>query len=127
MIPNRGPSGLVTILGMREPEARTAAGVMKPVGRKARGRGTGGSPDAESYVQLPVNKYPPSRASPDRTSAVTSRIGLGRSGRLAARFGRIDRSIERSPCALRCDRPKHRRASLRASVSSDRSAQDPAR
>jgi hypothetical protein len=43
------------------------------------------------------------------------------------RFGRIDRSVERSPCALRSDRPKHRRSSLRASVSSDRRAQPPAR
>jgi hypothetical protein len=36
----------------------------------------------------------------------------------------IDRSVGRSPCARRSDRPTHRRASLRASVSSDRSAQD---
>ena len=34
----------------------------------------------------------------------------------------IDRSVARSSCARRSDRPKHRRASLRASVSSDRSA-----
>jgi hypothetical protein len=35
---------------------------------------------------------------------------------------RIDRSVERSPCARRSDRPKQLRLSLRASVSSDRSA-----
>ena len=48
---------------------------------------------------------------------------VGQLARRAARFGVIDRSVERSPCALRSDRPKHRRASLRASVSSDRRAQ----
>ena len=35
----------------------------------------------------------------------------------------IDRSVGGSHCARRSDRPKHRRASLRASVSSDRRAQ----
>jgi hypothetical protein len=35
------------------------------------------------------------------------------------RCRRTDRSVGRSSCALRCDRPTHRRASLRASVSSD--------
>jgi hypothetical protein len=33
-----------------------------------------------------------------------------------ARVGRIDRSVERSPCARRSDRPKQPRTSLRASV-----------
>ena len=41
----------------------------------------------------------------------------------AARVDLIDRSVGRSACARRSDRPTHRRASLRASVSSDRSAQ----
>jgi hypothetical protein len=35
----------------------------------------------------------------------------------------IDRSVERCSCALRSDRPKHRTASLRASVVYDRRAQ----
>jgi hypothetical protein len=45
---------------------------------------------------------------------------------VAAGAHTIDRSVgraQRSSCARRSDRPKHRRASLRASVSSDRSAQ----
>ena len=42
----------------------------------------------------------------------------------AARFGRIDRSSQGCRCALRCDRPKRRTVALRASVSSDRRAQD---
>ena len=41
---------------------------------------------------------------------------------VAAGAHTIDRSVGRSPCARRSDRPKHRRASLRASVSSDRRA-----
>ena len=44
----------------------------------------------------------------------------GSRGPCVARVGVIDRSIVRSPCARRSDRPKHPRASLRASVSSDR-------
>ena len=40
-----------------------------------------------------------------------------------AHFGRIDRSVERSPCARRSDRPKRRTVTLRASVSSDRSVE----
>ena len=38
-----------------------------------------------------------------------------------AHVGHIDRSSQGCRCALRSDRPTHRRASLRASVSSDRS------
>jgi hypothetical protein len=38
-----------------------------------------------------------------------------------ARFGRIDRSAQRSPGARRSDRPKRRTVAWRASVSSDRS------
>jgi hypothetical protein len=44
----------------------------------------------------------------------------------AARFGRIDRRIEEPRCARRSDRPKRRRASLRASVLSDRSGRSTA-
>src|SRR5262249_8450095 len=36
----------------------------------------------------------------------------------AARVGRIDRSVGRSPCARRSDRPKRRAVALRASVGS---------
>jgi hypothetical protein len=58
------------------------------------------------------------RASVGSTESSNSRL---------ARVGRIDRSSQGCRCARRCDRPTHRRASLRASVSSDRSAPDPAR
>jgi hypothetical protein len=53
-------------------------------------------------------------------------IGSGSAGVASACSGRTDRTVARSPrsSARRSDRPKRRRASLRASVSSDRSAQD---
>src|SRR5262245_59567467 len=56
-----------------------------------------------------------------RTSHIASVVGI------LARFGGIDRSVGRSPCALRWDRPKRRTVALRASVSSDRSAHHAAR
>jgi hypothetical protein len=42
---------------------------------------------------------------------------------MLARVGVIDRSVGRSACALRSDRPKRATVALRASVSSDRRAQ----
>jgi hypothetical protein len=56
----------------------------------------------------------------EQQPGLTMILGRARAG---ARFGRIDRSSQGCRCALRSDRPTHRRASLRASVSSDRSAQ----
>jgi hypothetical protein len=44
-----------------------------------------------------------------------------------ARPRQIDRSVGRSPCAHRSDRPKRRTVALRASVCSDRRAQAPVR
>jgi hypothetical protein len=66
----------------------------------------------------------PRSALPSEIPAASARVIVRGESSNAARFGRIDRSIGRLRCARRSDRPAQPSMSFRASVSSDRSAQD---
>jgi hypothetical protein len=75
----------------------------------------------------------PSMRHPDRGMGTPLLADRGRPGALAGGMGagRVSRGETEAEryhrcCALRSDRPAHRRASLRASGSSDRSAQESA-